>query len=52
MGLHRIDCPGLDQWQPNARQELVAVPRNADIPVIDDPLDNLIDTYTVCPCDP
>jgi hypothetical protein len=25
---------------------------NADMLVIDDPLDNLIDTYTVCPCDP
>jgi hypothetical protein len=25
---------------------------NADVLVIDDPLDNLIDTYTVCPRDP
>jgi hypothetical protein len=50
--LHGIDWPGLDQWQPNARQDLIAMPRQCGIQVIDDPLDNLIDTNTICPCDP
>ena len=51
LGLHRIDCPGLSGSQTRARNWSPSR-ANADIPVIDDPLDNLIDTYTVCPCDP